>query len=89
MVTRSRPRQGPLVALNHHLIWHGVDADVGIGIVSSRGSMPTSQPVTQPISQLRGSARNGGVSMAGGRNGDDRGEVDWKERVTESWRGMA
>ena len=50
MVTRSRSRRGGLVALNH-LIWHGVGADVGNGIVSSRGSMPISQSVTPSITQ--------------------------------------
>lgn len=53
MVTRPGSQQGPLVALNH-LIWHGVDAGDGIGIVSTRGSMSINQSAPRFGKERRG-----------------------------------
>lgn len=53
MVTRPRSQQGPLVALKH-LIWHGVGASDGIGIVSTRGSMSINQSAPRFGKERRG-----------------------------------
>lgn len=88
-VTRPRSRQSPLVALNQ-LIWHGVGAGVGIGIVSTRDSMSINQPshsVNQSAPRF-GKERKGSGEHKGWEGPGATGEEDSKERVIESWHGQ-
>lgn len=82
MVTRPRSQQGPLVALNH-LIWHGVEAGDGIGIVSTRGSMSINHSAPRFGKERRGRARAGEEP---GTTGEE--QTGRSERAAESWQTM-